>query len=235
VNELVIIVEGGTEQTFVRDQLSAHLALRGIVAWGVLPGRHRKHGGVKKWAVARDDMLRALREGRHVSTMFDYYAMPRDWPGRAEADAKPWRERARFVEQAVQQVIAAEEGAKFDPRRFHPYVQLHEFEALLFADVQILAHALVSLDSRWQAKGSVGTVEKLATEFDDILRECGEPEAINDSYDTCPSRRIQRLVKAYDKASFGPIVSQRIGLERLRARCPHFGEWLGRLEGIGAG
>ncbi|MEN9554682.1 MAG: hypothetical protein RLZZ232_968, partial [Planctomycetota bacterium] len=41
MNELVIIVEGETEQTFVRDQLAAHLALRNTVAWPVLPGRHR--------------------------------------------------------------------------------------------------------------------------------------------------------------------------------------------------
>src|SRR5580704_1032350 len=101
VNELVIIVEGETEQTFVRDQLAAHLILHNTVAWPVLPGRHRNHGGVKKWEVARQDIIRTLKERRHCSTMFDYYAMPGDWPGRKAAAGKIWQERATCVEEAV--------------------------------------------------------------------------------------------------------------------------------------
>src|SRR4051794_24338736 len=65
VNELVVIVEGETEQTFVRDQLAAHLALHNTSAWPILPGRRRNHGGVKKWEVARQDILRTLKEGRY--------------------------------------------------------------------------------------------------------------------------------------------------------------------------
>jgi hypothetical protein len=53
VNELVIIVEGETEQTFVRDQLAAQLALHNTSVWLVLSGRHRNRGGVKKWSVTR--------------------------------------------------------------------------------------------------------------------------------------------------------------------------------------
>lgn len=64
MHELVVIVEGETEQTFVRDQLAAHLALHNTTAWPVLPGRHRNRGGVKKWESARQDILRTLKEGR---------------------------------------------------------------------------------------------------------------------------------------------------------------------------
>jgi hypothetical protein len=97
VNELVVIVEGETEQAFVRDQLAAHLAVHRTNVWPVLPGRHRRHGGVKKWVVAREDILRTLKESRYCSTMFDYYALPDDWPGRPEARALPWNERASHV------------------------------------------------------------------------------------------------------------------------------------------
>ncbi len=38
VNELVVIVEGETEQTFVRDQLAAHLVMSNTTAWPILPG-----------------------------------------------------------------------------------------------------------------------------------------------------------------------------------------------------
>jgi hypothetical protein len=41
-------------------------------------------------------------------------------------------------------------------------------------------------------------------------------------------------VRAYKKVAFGATVTERIGLPLLRERCPHFGEWLARLEEIGA-
>jgi hypothetical protein len=222
VNELVVIVEGETEQTFVRDQLAAHLALHNTTAWPVLPGRHRNHGGVKKWEVARQDIIRTLKERRHCSTMFDYYAMPGDWPGRKAAVGKAWHERASCVEEMMHAEIVAAMGGKFDSKFFIPYVQLHEFEALTFSDVAILAGVLLPL-------GTV-SVETLVQKLDLILEEAGNPEAIDDGHDTCPSRRIAKIAPAYKKRAQGPIVTARIGINALRAACPHFDQWLSRLE-----
>ena len=98
----------------------------------MLPGRRRIHGGVNKWEVARQDIIRTLKERRYCSTMFDYYAMPADWPGRKEATAKPWPERAGQVEAAIHADIVAAMGGRFDPKYFLPYVQLHEFECWRF-------------------------------------------------------------------------------------------------------
>ena len=39
---------------------------------------------------------------------------------------------------------------------------------------------------------------------------------------------------AGQKASVGPLTAARIGLPRLRAACPHFGDWLARLEALAA-
>lgn len=225
VNELVVLVEGETEQTFVRDQLAAHLALHNINAWGVLPGRHRNRGGVKKWQVARQDVIRTLKEGRYCSTMFDYYAMPAGWPGRARAVKRPWGERATLVEEAIHVDVTEAMGGSFDPRYFLPYVQLHEFEALAFADVGLLTSVVAPLSHFSSAR--------LEQQFAHILDEAGHPEAINDGRETCPSRRITGVVKAYRKRVHGPIVTKRIGIELLRTRCSHFGEWLIRLEKIG--
>lgn len=222
MNELVVIVEGETEQTFVRDQLAAHLALHNTSAWPVLPGRHRNHGGVKKWEVARQDIVRTLKEGRYCSTMFDYYAMPADWPGRADAVRKPWKERASTVEEKIHADITATMGGSFNPKFFVPYVQLHEFEALAFADVGVLASVLTPI-GRYSS-------EWLQQQFTAILSQAGHPEAINDGFETCPSRRISGVVPAYKKRAQGPIVTSRIGIDVLRVRCTHFGEWLGRLE-----
>ena len=113
-----------------------HLALHNTIAWPVLPGRRRIHGGVKKWEVAQQDIIRTLKERRYCSTMFDYYAMPVDWPGRKEAATKPWPERAGHVEGMIHADIVTAMGDSFGPKYFIPYVELHEFEALAFADVE---------------------------------------------------------------------------------------------------
>lgn len=227
MNELVVIVEGETEQTFVRDQLAAHLALRNTIAWPVLPGRHRNHGGVKKWEVARQDIIRTLKEGRYCSTMFDYYAMPIDWPGREAAATRPWNERANMVEEQIHADISMAMGNRFNPKYFVPYVQLHEFEALAFADVAMLASVIAPIGQK--------SARDLEQHFAAVLNQAGHPEAINDGYNTCPSRRIASAVPAYKKRAQGPIVTSRIGLETLRERCTHFGEWLERLELLDTG
>lgn len=224
MNELVVIVEGETEQTFVRDQLGAHLPLHGTVVWAVLPGRHRRHGGVKKWEVARQDIIRTLKEGRYCSTMFDYYALPEDWPGRVESRSRPWNERASQVEASILNDVALAMGERFRRKYFIPYIQLHEFEALAFANVKSLASVTSPLARR--------SADILTDTFSKILTDAGHPEAINDSYETCPSRRISGVVPAYKKRVHGPIVTKRTGLDVLRNECTHFASWLERLENI---
>jgi len=224
MSEIVAIVEGQTEQIFVRDQLAEHFGARGAAIWAVLSGKSRKHGGVRKWDSARGDIIRTLKEGRYVTTMFDFYAMPSDWPGREDAAQLPWPERGDYVERAIIEDIRICLGGAFDDRQLMPYVQMHEFEALAFADVGLLSEKIEPL-SMWPA-GS------LKTKFQQILHEAGDPEAINDSYETCPSRRIASLVPRYRKKLSGPIITKAIGLDILRQKCTHFGLWLAKLETV---
>jgi len=225
MNELVVITEGETEQTFVRDQLAAHLAEQGTTAWAVLPGKHRRHGGVKKWEVARQDIIRTLREHRYYSTMFDYYGLPEDWPGRVNSRTLKWQEKASHVEEEICQDIVSEMGESFDRKYFIPYIQLHEFEALTFAKVETLASVISPLTTL--------SAESLTKKFSEVLSKAGHPEAVNDSYETCPSRQIAGVVPSYRKRLHGPIVTGRIGLDVLRKECDHFDSWVGRLEKIG--
>ena len=223
--EIVAIVEGETEQAFVRDQLAAHLGYRGTAIWAVLPGKNRRRGGVKRWESARSDILRTLKERRYCTTMFDYYAMPRDWPGREGAVRLPWHRRASRVEEEILADIAAEVGDSFNPAQFIPYVQLHEFEALLFANTVELAARATAISSRPEAE--------LRRQFDQILEAAEHPEAIDDGRDTCPSRRIAGIVAGFRKRIHSPQITERIGMGVLTDRCTHFGEWVRRLEAIG--
>jgi len=158
--------------------------------------------------------------------LLDYYGLPDDWPGRVDARERVWSEKASHVELKIHDDIVLSMGENFDPKFFIPYVQLHEFEALMFADVEQLASVTAPISNR--------SLEQLAERFSEILDEGGEPEAINDHYETCPSRRILGLVPTYRKRVLGPIVTSRIGLDVLREKCSHFASWLARLEAIGA-
>ena len=84
----------------------------------------------------RPDLLGARAdEDRYVTTMFDYYALPSDWPGREDAIQLPWNERAAHVETLV---LADITGAMddLDPSFFIPYIQVSVFINGIINDTQ---------------------------------------------------------------------------------------------------
>lgn len=226
MSDLGIIVEGQTEQAFVRDVLAPHLGTFGVGAWARLPGRVHRHGGVPAWEVVRADILRTLgeRQGRYCTMMFDFYGMPADWPGRHDASTRPVRERGEFVETALLEDLVRHADSDFNRKLFIPYVQMHEFEALLFSNVNVLCTTLSSLHGRGK--------DDLSSALDRVLAEAGEPEAINDRPQYAPSKRILTEVPGYRKVFYGPLVAIRIGIGGIRGTCPHFNSWLERLESI---
>ena len=65
-----------------------------------------------------------------------------------------------------------------------------------------------------------------------IVQQAGTPEEINNDPATHPSARIERLIPSFKKTSDGPTILHKTTLATVRAACPHFGEWLARLEGL---
>ena len=63
-----------------------------------------------------------------------------------------------------------------------------------------------------------------------MLDRFGNPEKIDDSPETAPSKRILALLPTYDKEDMGVSAIQEVGLDIIRSRCANFAEWLGRLE-----
>ena len=148
--------------------------------------------------------------------MIDLYALPGDFPGFEKADrhrADPYR-RVAALEQAW-----ADETAD---RRFIPFIQLHEYEAYLFADVSRLSHFYDDSDAEIEALRRV-------------VVGAGSPELIDDGRQTAPSKRIIEQFPDYEhkKATVGPQAAEGIGLATIRCRCRHFAQWLGRLERLG--
>jgi hypothetical protein len=146
--------------------------------------------------------------------MLDLYALPNDFPGFTECHsiADPY-DRIRSLELRF--------GEDICDNRFVPYIQLHEFEALLFSDIRQLELAFID-----QLKG-ITRLGKLAERF-------SNPELINDRPQTAPSKRIIAEIPDYEhrKPSAGPLVAAKIGMDNMRAKCAHFRDWLTRLEDL---
>ena len=59
------------------------------------------------------------------------------------------------------------------------------------------------------------------------------PEDINDSAMTAPSKRVLQAYPDYSKVLHGTLAAQAVGIETMRRECPHFRDWLERLEALG--
>lgn len=223
---LHILCEGQTEERFVKKILSPYLNPLGIYPKPVLLLTSKKqnaHGGLISFAKAKQDMEILFRtkndndvECNIFTTMFDYYALPNDFPGYEEAHRiMDVRERIKFIEKEFQEV--------WNNAKFIPYIQLHEFEALLFTDILKLAEEYPN--SRTQ-------INKLNEQVSKVFKD---PELIDNGPDTAPSKRIKKAVSGhyeYNKVKSGTSVAQRIGIEIILQTCQHFREWVEKIRSL---
>jgi hypothetical protein len=223
---LHFIVEGQTEETFVNRVLVPHLATQ--LVWGkarcVMTSRKRSiiyRGGLRSYAQAKKDILLWMKEDRNpdafFTTMFDLYALPSDFPDYDQVQRfRDPGERVVRLEEAMRRDI--------DHPRFFPYLQLHEFEALLLADPQKLEWEYPEHDR------AIRNLLQMASSF-------VSPELIDDGENTAPSKRIILEIPEYEgmKASAGPLVAEKIGLPFLKRKCEHFSKWLSKLELLAQG
>jgi hypothetical protein len=140
--------------------------------------------------------------------MIDYYGLPEDTPGMADRPRASSRDRVRHVEMAIYNDVGA-------PRNFLPFLALHEFEALLFADHEITA---ATIPAREKTSELLAVADGLA------------PEDINENRETAPSKRLLKVFPSFKKTLHGPTAAKRIGLDAIRSKCPHFDNWISRLE-----
>ncbi len=221
MNRVIAVVEGQTERTFIRDVLAPWLGWKGVILSARLVGKPGSKGGATSFRRAQNDMLSLLKQesDTYVTTMFDFYGMPDEWPGRIRAKRLTHHNKAPHVERAIREKVLAELGADIDERRLFPYIQMHEFEALLFSEPAALSHVMREPD--------------MAEDLQSIRDEFDTPEEINDNPTTAPSKRIGRLFHNYRKPFHGLLASRRITIELMRKECPHFDEWVAAMEELG--
>jgi hypothetical protein len=126
MNRVRVLVEGQTEQAFIREILIPYFAPRQIYLHAVML---RRQGGITRYAKAKDVIVRSLKEDAALicTTMVDFYGMPADWPGRDQANrCQSYAEKADIIEGSILKDIAGHLGNSFNPNRLMPYVQMHD-------------------------------------------------------------------------------------------------------------
>jgi Domain of unknown function (DUF4276) len=157
------------------------------------------------------------RKQRNVlfTTQIDLYGLPKDFPGK--------KTHRRNPDNPVPYVTALEEAFEDDigDPRFIAHLQLYEYETIFFADPEVLQFAFDN------CRRAIEELKKTAASFPTI-------EHIDDGLTTAPSKRIIKLIPAYEgrKPTVGPRIAADIGLPVIRSKCPHFDAWLTRLESL---
>lgn len=218
---LYVVVEGPTEEVFVTQVLRPALARRDVFATPIVVKTGRAAdgkpfaGGAVKWSKCRKDLSALLRDRRlalRVTTLFDLYGLPTGFPGvEAHAGVHDTVRRVELLEGALADDIG-------DPR-FLPYLQRHEFEALVLASLGPLAEVLDPADR--------AGLTALRKEIGDTA-----PEDVNDHEHTAPSKRLARHIPTYQKTVHGPLAVEALGLPALRAACPRLDAWITKLESL---
>ena len=192
-----IICEGLSEVEFVNRCLESYLRPSGVSAYGTVlsakSGRHR--GGRVTVDRLANNISFLYSEADRVTTLVDFYG----FQDRAA--------RSRTELEAAILAGVANSTRGYDPRFVLPYVQMYELGGLLFTEPQ----AFEWVEDGWNDD------TKLALEA--VAQEFTGTEEINDSPETAPSKRIQRIFEgAYSKTVHGPLIAESNGcLAFLRA------------------
>lgn len=202
---LAVVVEGETEREFIKQVLAQHLWTHGVDPRAVLIGRTGGDVTVPRLA---SEMTMLTWSFEYVTSLVDYYGF------RGKGSDSPEELIARISGHI------ASLGRARAQRMIYPYVQVHEFEGLLFSDVNVFADVLRL------PRDAIESLRGIRSRFP-------TPEDINDDRATAPSKRIMQEVPSYRKPINGPQLARAIGLDAIREACPRFGHWMTWLESLG--
>lgn len=208
---ICIVCEGHTEVEFVKACLAPYLLKNNTVfAFPVL--LQSRAGNQRGGRVTIERLVNFISKQYHhadrVTTLVDYYGF-QNRQGRT----------SQQIVQAIHEGVA-QQIKNYDEQRVLPYLQMHEFEGLLFSEPDAF---------EWVTDGwNENTREQLHA----ISSIFPNPEDINDSPETAPSKRILKIFPpgAYSKVEHGPLIAEEIGIESMRIKCPLFNGWVNKLE-----
>ncbi|MBE0507678.1 MAG: DUF4276 family protein [Marinospirillum sp.] len=215
-----VICEGQTEEQFVNELLQPVFMDKGLWLLPALVGKPGHKGGKFKFERLRTDVENRLLKERtaYCTTFFDFYGLPEDFPGKPGLDANlDIAQKAMTIKSEMTATLTCHLGQDA-MRRFIPYIQMYEFEALLFSNPEAFASGVDR--------------PHLTEELRSIASDFETPERINNDPNTAPSKRIEKLIPGYEKPLLGSLAALEMGLPVIREKCRLFDAWLCELEAI---
>lgn len=107
----------------------------------------------------------------------------------------------------------------FNSQKFIPYIQKYEFETLIFSKPEYFIEYF-------------GT-DKVTKAMQKMIDEVVDIELINDSQETAPHKRLEKLFKLehdkYDKVFHGEGIAYDIGIEKIRSKAQRFDSWITKI------
>ena len=216
--EVMIITEGKTERDFVTKVLAPEVASRGIYLHPAVLKKRGQNGGDVRFDRVKNDIGLFLkqRKSTYVSMLIDFYGIG-SWIDLDKARNQPTTAlKAELFNNITYNGIIEAYSDHRAAERFIPYVSMHEFEALLFSNAEVLAKKLgVNISA-----------------INSILDTYDSPEDINNSQVTAPSKRLKNLSSSFNKVSTGIDIAKTIGIGEMRDNCPLFNAWVTKLESL---
>ena len=162
---LAVSVEGQTEEEFVKRVLAVHLRGRRIESTPIVLGRARSRVGGGNVSVDRlvSEVVALFGSFDAVTTLVDFY-------GFKDKGDKAVQE----LEVELLDGIAERVGGDWNAGKVVPYVQRHEFEGVLFSDVDALA-TQIDLGAALLRRRRTGPLGLLAGFWERHSEEVSEP------------------------------------------------------------
>ena len=192
-----ISVEGPTEERFVKAVLAPYLAAKDIYITPI------SMGGDVTVDKVKSELKKIGNSFDYVTTLYDFYGFKKKLGG----------ENKESLESRIKEAV--HDGVK---PKLVPYVQMYEFEGILFSCPEAMERGLNESGIKEWCKGVLDSFG-------------GNPEAINNSEETAPSKRLQKQT-GYRKTTHGPNIAKEIGIDKIREVCTGFNEWLTKLEAL---
>lgn len=218
MKRIIIICEGQTEVEFCKVILFPYFQSKNIYIQ--TPLIKKSKGGIVKWEELKKQILLHLQNDKSafVTTLIDYHGINEKhvFPNWKQAEAEPNKNtKMDILENAM--LIEIDEKLRY---RYLPYIQLHEFEGLLFNDISIFYNQIPKEEL-------IGTKELIET-----FINYPNPELINEGKETAPSKRLDRIIYGYNKIIYASILAEEIGLTRIRNKSPRFDNWIEKMENV---
>jgi len=225
-----VIVEGATENIFIKRILEPYITRQTDGKLILYPTQNETSSGFRGGVVSYQKLIdnivtqAKIKPNAYITTLIDYYGLDKvNFPQYQEIINNKSLDIYEKIEQFEKQM---ELDIQNDcNQRFIPYIQLHEFEALYFADLD----RFLEIDPIWN--------EKQKMDISNILLQAkNQPELINGKPETAPSKRLR------DKLCYGKVHHSKLfasylenndlidsAITNMSERCPHFNEWLTKV------